>query len=167
MPLIKEKGGSVLIKSLRRMSMLIVAPLAGLLLGLTVTAASAYAASVPAVYHSYHLYNKLDTSIAANCPDVSHIYRQVGTASFSPPRDYANVQFLNEWVGNLHYVRYYQEGFTTAIVNLGCVNHDYVYMYYGFHMAYRIQYITYRCLYGECVGAVSYSAWKPGWAVIP
>jgi hypothetical protein len=167
MLLIKEKGGSVLIKSLRRMSMLIVAPLAGLLLGLTVTAASANAASAPAVYHSYHLYNKLDTSIAANCPDVSRIYRQVGSASFSPPRDYANVQFYNEWVGDLHYVRYYQEGFTTAIVDLGCVNHDYVYMYYGFHMAYRIQYITYNCYWAGCTAAVSYSAWKPGWAVIP
>jgi hypothetical protein len=73
MSLIKEKGGSVLMKSLRRISMLVVAPLAVLLRGLTVTAASAYAASAPAVYHSYQLYNKLDTSIAANCPYASHI----------------------------------------------------------------------------------------------
>ncbi len=153
-------------KSLRRMSMLIVAPLAGILLGLTVAAAPAYAA--PAIYHSYHLYNKLDTSIGANCPyNGTHIYRQVGTASYNPPRDYANVQFENEWVGDLHYVRYYQEGFTTAIVNLGCVNHDFVYMYYGFHMAYRIQYITYNCYSAGCTASVSYSAWKPGWAVIP
>jgi hypothetical protein len=167
MPPIKEKGGSVLTKSLRRMSMLIVAPLVGLLLSLTVTGASAYAASTPAIYHSYHLYNKLDTSVLANCPYVNHIYRQVGTASFSPPRDYANVLFENEWVGDLHFVRYYQEGFTTAIVNLGCVNNDFVYMYYGVHMAYRIQYITYNCYSAGCTAAVSYSAWKPGWAVIP
>ena len=167
MPLIKEKGGSVLIKSLRRMSVLIVAPLVGLLLGLTVTAASASAASTPAIYHSYHLDNKLDTSIKANCPYVNHVYRQVGTASFNPPRDYANVEFYNKWILNLHYVRTYQEGFTTAIVNLGCVNHDYVYMYYGFHMAYRIQYITFNCNNAGCAGAVSYSAWKAGWAVIP
>jgi hypothetical protein len=73
-------------------------------------------------------------------------YRQVGTASFSPPRDYANVLFESEWVEDLHYVRYYQEGFTTVIVNLGCVNHDYS---------------------AGCTAAVSYSDWRPGWAVIP
>ena len=47
MSLIKEKGGSVLVKNPRRMSMLIVTPLVGLILGLTVTTTSAYAAAVP------------------------------------------------------------------------------------------------------------------------
>jgi hypothetical protein len=166
MSLIKEKGGSVLTKKLRRISILIVAPLAGLLLGLTVTAAPAYAAGVPRT--GYHLYNKLDTSILANCPyNGTHLYKQTGTAKYNPPRDYANVEFENEWVGDLHYVAYYQEGFTTAIVDLGCVNHDFDYVYYGFHMAYRIQYITLNCYSAGCTGATSYSAWKPGWAVIP
>jgi hypothetical protein len=52
MSIIKEKGGSVLIKSLRRMSTLIAAPLVALLLGLTVTVAlvpaPAQAADIPA-----------------------------------------------------------------------------------------------------------------------
>ncbi|HEX3752875.1 MAG TPA: hypothetical protein VHW06_20065 [Streptosporangiaceae bacterium] len=147
--------------------MLIAAPIAGLALGLTATSASASTAATPAIYHSYHLFNKLDTSLHTNCTDFGHIYKQVGTASFSPPRDYANVQFYNEWVGDLHFERYYQEGFTTAIIDLGCVNGDWDYMYYGFHMAYRIQYITYNCYSAGCTAAVSYSAWKPGWAVIP
>jgi hypothetical protein len=148
------------------MSTLIVVPLAGLLLGLAVTAAPAYAAGVPRT--AYHLYNKLDTSVHANCPyNGTHLYRQVGTAKYSPPRDYANVEFVNEWVLNLHYVDTYQEGFTTAIVDLGCVNHDVDYVYYGFYMAYRIQRIVYNCNSGGCTAAVSYTAWKPGWAVIP
>jgi hypothetical protein len=159
-----------LIKTLKRMFMLIAVPLAGLALALTVTAesASASTAATPAaIYHSYHLYNKLAPGYLSNCPYASHIYRQVGTASFSPPRDYANREFYNEWVGDLHFERYYQDGFTTAIVNLGCVNHDWVDMYYGRNMAYRIQYITLNCYSAGCTGATSYSAWKAGWAFIP
>lgn len=164
---VPEEAGSVSTTSRRRRYARIAAPLAGLILSLAVMAAPASAAT-PAIYHSYHLYNKLDTSILANCTSPSGtIFYQVGTASFSPPYDYANVKFYDSWAGNLHYVRYYQEGFTTAIVNLGCVNNDYVYMYYGVSMTYRIQYITYNCYSAGCSGTVSYSAWMPGWAVIP
>jgi hypothetical protein len=150
------------------MSMIMIAPLVGLFLGLAVTAAPANAAVAAVPFTAYHLYNKLDTSIGANCPyNGTHLYRQVGTAKYSPPRDYANVVFVNKWVLDLHYVDTYQEGFTTAIVDLGCVHHDFDYVYYGFHMAYRIQRIVYNCYSAGCTAAVSYTAWKAGWAVIP
>lgn len=153
--------------SLKRRATLVVALLAALFIAplATTSPASASTTATAPIYHSYHLFNKLDTKIAANCPYVNRIYSRVGTATFSPPHDYKNILFYNEWVGNLHYVRYYQQGFTTAIVNLGCVNNDFVYMYYGYQMAYRIQYITYNCFGGGCTAAVSYSAWKYGWAV--
>ena len=163
---VPEVAGSVSTTRRGRTYALIVAPIAALILSLAGMGAPASAAT-PAIYHSYHLYNKLDTRHLANCPYTNHIYSQLGTATFSSPYDYANVKFYDQWVGNLHYLRYYQEGFTTAIVNLGCVNNDFVDMYYGYSMTYRIQYITYNCYSGGCSAAVSYSAWMPGWAVIP
>ena len=147
-------------KAFRLKFPLLVASLAFLLAGLATSAAPALAASAP----NYHLYNKLDTAAGYNCPySGTHIYGQVGTASFKSPYDYRNVEFYNEWVGDLHYERYYQEAFTSALVYRGCINNDVYYMYYGYQMTYRIQYITLNCYSGGCSGSVSYSAWKYGW----
>jgi hypothetical protein len=148
----------VLSRRFKRILMLTTAPLAVVVLGVSVAAAPAYAAAP-----SYHLFNR-SAGVSANCPYTgTHLYGQVGTANFSSPYDYQNVEFFNEWVGDLHYVKVYQEAFTSALVYEGCVNNDIDYLYYGYQMTYRIESIVYNCYGGGCTASVSYGPWKYGW----
>jgi putative alpha-1,2-mannosidase len=85
MTLLTEKGGSVLNKSLRRMSMLTIAPLAGLLVGLTMVAAPAHAATaVPAARAISTTTAALGTGTGGEVPQFNKIFYRWKPVSQSP-----------------------------------------------------------------------------------
>ncbi len=136
----------------------IYALLAGsMLLGATLAAPSAQASQMG---QAYYLYYTRITSISANCTGGNHQIKLDGYITLKPYRVYKDVEISDTSSGDIEYVHYWQDGFSSAYKQEWCRNGDYVYEYFGKHKDRREWTETFICYGGSCQFAGSiYSSW--------